>query len=72
MSFSDISLISTGSSIEPKSVEIEINSHVIDRHYGEWLNIWAELTGSTCQDYNAFNKMIGDTPELTNFSKTKN
>lgn len=28
-----------------KTIEIEINGRIIDRHYGEWLNLWAELTG---------------------------
>ena len=27
-----------------KSVEIEIGGQRIDKHYGDWLNIWAELT----------------------------
>jgi hypothetical protein len=55
-----------------KTVEIEINSNMIDRHYGEWLAIWAELTGATSKNYSkAFDKMIGNTPELTNFTSSK-
>ena len=26
------------------TVEIEIGGEIIDRHYGDWLNIWDELT----------------------------
>lgn len=55
-----------------KSIEIEINGRVIDRHYGEWLSIWAELTGELRNGHSrGFKKMIGDIPELTNFSLTK-
>lgn len=55
-----------------KSVEIEINGKVIDRHYGEWLNIWAELTGEINSDHKRGAKiMIGDVPELTDFTSSK-
>lgn len=55
-----------------KSIEIEINGRVIDKHYGQWLNIWAELTG----EINGFHergmrKMVGDIEELTNFTNGK-
>lgn len=46
-------------------VEIEINGKIIDRHYGEWMAIWNELTGKDC------NKLIGNIPQLTNFSSEK-
>ncbi len=51
-------------------IEIEIGGSVIERHYGDWLNIWSEITISTGQKP-GYNKMIGNIPELTNFSKTK-
>lgn len=56
-----------------KSVEIEINGRIIDKHYGEWLNLWAELTGDlVCEKQTGFKKMIGDIPELTDFTDNKN
>lgn len=55
-----------------KSVEIEINGKIIDRHYGEWLNLWAELTGDiVCEKSVGFKKMIGDIPELTDYTDNK-
>lgn len=51
-------------------VEIEIGGTIIDRHYGDWLNIWNELTiGMGIKK--SYNKMIGNIPELTTFSLTK-
>lgn len=52
-------------------IEVEIGGYIIDRHYGDWINIWNELTNkkSTLKSYN---KMIGNIPELTNYSQTKN
>jgi hypothetical protein len=55
-----------------KSVEIEINGKVIDTHYGEWLNLWAELTGKLKGDHaRGYNKMIGNVTEMTSFSSFK-
>lgn len=55
-----------------KSVEIEINGRIIDRHYGEWLNIWAELTGEINGTHQrGFQNMIGDIPEMTDFTNDK-
>ncbi len=51
-----------------KNYEIIINGELIDRQYGEWLNVWYELIGP--KD-NGFNNMIGDIPELTNLSDEK-
>jgi hypothetical protein len=51
-----------------KSIEIEIGGQVIDKHYGEWLNIWFELTER--RSY-AFRHMIGDVEELTSFTNGK-
>lgn len=52
-------------------IEVEIGGYIIDRHYGDWINIWNELTNrkSTLKSYN---KMIGNISELTNYSQTKN
>lgn len=55
-----------------KSVEIEINGKVIDKHYGEWLNIWAELTGEINGEHKRGTKiMVGDVSELTDFTSSK-
>jgi len=46
-----------------KQVEIEIGGQRIDKHYGEWLTIWNELTldsGKTA----GFNEMIGNTSDM--------
>lgn len=52
-----------------KTIDIVINEQLIDRHYGEWLNVWYELMGPR-QEY-GFNGMIGNIPELTEFSSQK-
>lgn len=55
-----------------KSVEIEINGKVIDTHYGEWLNLWAELTGKlTGNQGRGYNAMIGNVNEMIDFSASK-
>ena len=46
------------------NVKIEIGGSKIDEHYGDWLNIWYELTHKVGQE-NGYAKMIGDVPELT-------
>jgi hypothetical protein len=44
-------------------VEILIGGQVIDKHYGEWLNIWTELNLSESKLDN-YNYLIGNVPEL--------
>ena len=51
------------------TIEIEIGGSLIDRHYGEWLNIWSELTYR--QTNEGYNKMIGNIAELTDYSNGK-
>jgi len=51
-------------------VEIEINGYIIDRHYGDWMNIWNELTISKGHK-KSYNKMIGNISELTDYSYSK-
>ena len=51
-------------------VEIEIGGTIIDRHYGDWLNIWHDITVPTGVK-KSYNNMIGNYPELTSYSKTK-
>ena len=45
-------------------VNVEIGGQEIDRHYGDWLNIWNELT-QTAERYDGYNVMIGNTTGLT-------
>lgn len=47
-----------------KEVDIEIGGQKIDRHYGQWLHIWQELT-QTKEHEDGYNVMIGNTAELT-------
>ena len=39
-------------------IEMQVGGTAIDRQYGEWLNIWHELTHDNSQD-RGLNKMIG-------------
>ncbi len=48
-----------------KNVEIEIGGQKIDKHYGEWLHIWNELT-QTAGHQLGYANMVGNTPGLTN------
>jgi len=41
-----------------KNVEVEIGGQKIDKHYGDWLNIWSELTVGSDQK-SGFDRMIG-------------
>ncbi|AYV84664.1 MAG: NCLDV major capsid protein [Hyperionvirus sp.] len=52
-----------------KTIDLIINEQLIDRHYGEWLNIWYELMGPL--QGNGFNKMIGNISELAEFTPQK-
>jgi hypothetical protein len=55
-----------------KSVSVIISGHQIDKHYGDWLNVWAELTGEFSGPHQrGYRKMIGDIKELTDFTHTK-
>ena len=51
-----------------QEVSIEIGGKLIDKQYGEWMHIWSELTSK--QD-DALNKMIGNVPEMYDFSNGK-
>jgi hypothetical protein len=53
-----------------KSVEIEIGGYVIDKHYGDWLHIWSELTAKK-NTHRALDNMIGNVPELYEYSTSK-
>lgn len=48
-----------------KDVVLEIGGQEIDKHYGEWLHIWSELTlGEAKKD--GYNRMIGNTSDMFN------
>jgi hypothetical protein len=45
-------------------VNVEIGGQQIDKHYGDWLNIWNELTLNAEKEA-GYNEMVGNTSELT-------
>lgn len=51
-------------------ISVSIGGQIIDKHYGEWIDIWYELNGDLNYD-EAYNKMIGNIESLTSYSKTK-
>jgi len=48
--------------------KIEIGGSKLDEQYGDWLNIWYELSHKSGQE-RGFARMIGDVPELTAINK---
>jgi len=52
------------------TISIEINGRQICKHYGEWMLLWNQMFNPHATD-SAFKKMIGDVPELTEFSNGK-
>ena len=51
------------------NVSIEIDGNLIDKQYGEWMHIWAELNSTNKK---AIDRMIGNVPDLYEYSKEKN
>ena len=47
-----------------KNVEIEIGGQRIDKHYGDWIHIWNELT-QTAGKQVGYANMVGNVPNLT-------
>jgi hypothetical protein len=45
-------------------VEVEVGGQRIDKHYGEWLHIWNQLSLPSGQEY-AYQRMVGNVPKLT-------
>ena len=45
-------------------VEVEIGGQRIDRHYGDWMHIWTQLTMDKNQE-RGLHKMLGNTTQLT-------
>jgi len=56
-----------------KEVELSIGGQKIDKHYGEWLHIWNELSQTTGHAP-GYAEMVGNVPKLTQIygSKTTN
>jgi len=50
-------------------INVYIGGDIIDKHYGEWIDIWYELTGNKDLE-ETYMKMIGNIPELINFDRT--
>jgi len=49
-------------------IDVNIGGERIDRHYGDWINLWYELTSPIEQD-ELYNSFIGNVPELTTFDR---
>ena len=47
-----------------QQVEVEIGGQRIDRHYGDWMHIWCQLTMDKNQE-RGYYKMVGNTTQLT-------
>jgi len=52
-----------------QEITFEIGGKLVDRHYGEWLYLWEQLSGH--QD-NAIDKMTGNVPPMYDFTNGKN
>ena len=52
------------------TISIEINGRQICKHFGEWMFLWNEMFNPKANDL-SFKKMIGDIPELTDYSNGK-
>ena len=52
-----------------KNVEVEIGGQRMDKHYGQWLHIWNELT-QTPGHQAGYANMVGNVPKLTPVSYT--
>ncbi|MCJ7636056.1 MAG: hypothetical protein MUO21_01050, partial [Nitrososphaeraceae archaeon] len=51
-----------------ESIELKIGGQKIDKQYGDWLNIWYELSANR-QMQKIYYKMIGNVEELTTFDR---
>ena len=50
-----------------KQVELEIGGQLIDRHYGEWMNIWTELS-TPAGRREGYDDMVGNLPFLVDIA----
>jgi major capsid protein len=53
-----------------RSVEVEVGGRIIDRHYGEWMYIFSQLTTRNITD-RSIDRLVGNVPELTDFTNGK-
>ena len=53
-----------GDRVLVQSVEVEIGGQKIDKHYGDWLHVWNELT-QTPGHAAGYANMVGNVPALT-------
>jgi hypothetical protein len=51
-----------------ESIELKIGGQKVDKHYGDWLNIWYELSANR-QLEEIYYKMIGNISSLTSFDR---
>jgi hypothetical protein len=51
-------------------IEVKIGGDLIDKHYGDWINLWLELSGSGDQR-KLLEKMLGNVEELISFDRNK-
>ena len=51
------------------NVELEVGGSRIDKQYGDWMTVWDSLTKTGSHD-DAYNKMIGNTSEMTTVAAT--
>ncbi len=52
------------------SVELQVGGTTVDKHYGDWLNVWYELARNWAHD-RGYDRMIGNTAELTTLASTQ-
>ena len=45
-------------------IDLKIGGSLIERQYGDWFNIWQELTNDKCKD-KSYNELIGNITEAT-------
>lgn len=51
-----------------EEIEVKIGGNKIDRHLGDWINVWYELTANRHMEH-IYNKMIGNIDILTSFDR---
>ena len=52
-----------------KEIQFEVGNNVIETIYTDWLNIWNEL--NVINTIDSLNELIGNKPDIYNFSKSK-
>lgn len=49
-------------------IQVTIGGNAIDKQYGDWLNVWHELTGNIHTE-SIYDRLIGNVREMTSFDK---